>query len=109
MDYVWLGGEDRGLMSSDPDPTEADARYSDGYVWLGPGVAHHKTHGERVQTAHSAASISTWFGVAAVLLLAVFAWLVLRCRSAGAASTSRVGEGPARSYDPPAESGGVGA
>ena len=42
------------------------------------GVAHHQAHGERVQTARAAASISTWFGVAAILLLVVFAWMVLR-------------------------------
>ena len=42
------------------------------------GVVHHQAHGEQVHAAESAASISMWFGVAAILLLAAFAWMVLR-------------------------------
>lgn len=42
------------------------------------GVAHHQVHGERVRAAESAATVSTCFGVAAILLLAIFAWLALR-------------------------------
>lgn len=48
----------------------------------GSEVAHRETmtkaHGERVQAAQASATISTSFGVAAIILLAAFAWLVLR-------------------------------